>query len=101
MDFLERMVAKGFWKAYQATWPARADEFACHVAAYFAVPRKNINKLFDPSVIFDTLLGRDFGSALDAVSAGARDKISTVYKDDLLFSRLMALDGQYDTVNDL
>ena len=29
------------------------------------------------------------------------DKISTVYNDDLLFSRLMDPDGQYDTVNDL
>ena len=101
MDFLEQMVAKGLWNTYQATWPARADEFACHVAAYFAVPRKNINKFFDPPAIFDELLGRDYASALDAASKGAMDKISTVYNDDLLFSRLMAPDGQYDTVSDL
>jgi hypothetical protein len=100
MDFLERMVAKELWNIYQATWPARADVFACHVAAYFAVPRKNINKYFDPAANFDELLGRDYASALDAASEGARDKISTVYNDDLLFSRLMAPDRQYDTVDD-
>ena len=101
MDFLERMVAKGLWDTYQATWPARADVFASHVAAYFAVPRKNSNKVFDPVAIFGELLRGDFATALDAASAGARDKISTIYNDDLLFSRLMAPDGQYDTVNDL
>jgi len=101
MDFLEQMVAMGLWDTYQAAWPARADVFAGHVAAYFEVPRKNINKGFDPVGNFEELLGRDLAAALGTDFEGGRDKILTVYNDDLLFSRLMAPDGQYDTVNEL
>lgn len=97
MDFLELAVERGHLTAYESSRPDDYKRLLQHVAAYFAVPRKNINKNFDPKAAMRDLTRRSFEEVLASASDSVCKKISDVYNDDMLFGRLMAPERQYDT----
>lgn len=97
MDFLELAFKRGHLTAYESSRPEDHKRLLQHVAAYFAVPRKNINKNFDPNAAMRDLTGQSFKEVLASAPDGVCKKISDVYNDDMLYGRLMAPERQYDT----